>query len=200
MYCWHVYLYITKKEYIRLRMKKLIFITGPPGSKWSRFSQEMRKSDTIDNSDCNEARSYKHNQYSGHVGVYFGPEMEYGDWLRDGFYPDRLGKEIESIWSGDGQKILMSHNWCYYFNDIIYSYPTATIITVQRKNDKCFEWWQQAGGWNITYPSYTWYKNDNRMKEEISKQNECIEEYIVKNKLQRTYFEDITSTINTSGS
>ena len=54
---------------------KLIFITGPPGSKWSRFSQEIRKLDTIDNSDCNERRSYTHN-FSGHIGVYFGTEMD----------------------------------------------------------------------------------------------------------------------------
>ena len=179
---------------------KLIFITGPPGSKWSRFSQEIRKLDTVDNSDCNERRSYTHNNYSGHIGVYFGPDMEYGEWLQDGFYPDRLEKEIVSIWSGDGQKILMSHNWSYYFPEIAYTYPTATIITVQRKNDKCFEWWKQAGGWSITYPSYTWYKNDHRMKVEISKQNKNIEEYILKNKLSRTYLDDITSTINVSGS
>ena len=179
---------------------KYIFFTGPPGSKWSRLSQEIRQWDAVDNSDCNQLRSYTHNKFSGHVGVYFGPEMEYGDWLKDGFYPDRLEKEIESIWSGDEKKILMSHNWCYYFNNIIYAYPAATIITVQRKNDKCFEWWKQAGGWNITYPSYTWYKNDDRMKEEITKQNKNIDEYIVKNKLQRIYFEDISLTINTSGS
>ena len=64
MHYWHVCLYIIKKEYIGLCMNKLIFITGPPGSKWSRFSQEMRKSDTIDNSDCNERRSYTHNNFS----------------------------------------------------------------------------------------------------------------------------------------
>lgn len=175
---------------------KYIFITGAPGSKWSSYSQKIRQWDTIDNSDCNQLRSYTHNQFSGHKGVYFGPEMEYGDWLKDGFYPNKLEEDVKSIWTGDGQKILMSHNWCYYFDEIVYAYPTATIITVQRKNDKCFEWWKQAGGWGITYPSYSWYNNDDRMKEEISKQNKCIEDYIEKHKLERTYFEDITSTIN----
>jgi len=171
---------------------KYIFFTGPPGSRWSGISQEYRKLTYIDNSDITDSRQYTHNLYSGHIGAYFGPEMEHGDWLKEGFYPDLLEKEICSIWSGNGTKILMSHHWCYYFDDIQKYYPNETIVTVTRNNDSCYNWWHEAGGWNITYPSYTWYKDDVKMKEEINTQNKCIEEYIDKNNLQKIYYNDIT--------
>ena len=149
---------------------KYIFITGPPGSRWSGISQELRKHPYIDNSDITNTRQYRHNLYSGHIGAYFGPEMEHGDWLKEGFYPDLLEKEIASIWSDNGVKILMSHNWCYYFDEIQEYYPNEIIITVTRDTKSCYTWWHEAGGWSITYPSYTWYKNDENMLEEIKNQ------------------------------
>tara|TARA_B100000424_G_scaffold79754_1_gene59724 strand:+ start:1256 stop:1843 length:588 start_codon:yes stop_codon:yes gene_type:complete len=163
---------------------KYIFLTGPPGSRWSGISQELRKLSWIDNSDITDARQYSHNLYSGHIGAYFGPEMEHGDWLKEGFYFNLLEKEISSIWSGQGTKILMSHNWCYYFDEIQKYYPNETIITVTRDNLSCYNWWHEAGGWNITYPSYTWYKNNVNMKKEIKKQNHCIKNL---NKFEMTY-------------
>ena len=33
------------------------------------------------------------------------------------------------------------------------------------------KWWKQAGGWDISYPDYSWYENDIRMFQQIRKQN-----------------------------
>jgi len=164
-----------------MKFNKYIFLTGPPGSRWSGISQELRKLPYIDNSDITDNRQYHYNLYSGHIGAYFGPDMEHGDWLREGFYPDLLEKEISNIWSEQGTKILMSHNWCYYFKDIQKYYPKETIITVTRDDQKCYNWWHEAGGWNITYPSYTWYKDDNNMLKKIKEQNKKIKNFNNKN-------------------
>ena len=28
---------------------------------------------------------------------------------------------------------------------------------------ECFDWWKQAGGWDISYPNYQWYVDDHHM-------------------------------------
>ena len=57
------------------------------------------------------------------------------------------------------------------------------IVLVYRHDKDCFDWWNEAGGWNITYPSYSWFKDDETMKQQISLQNESIRSYIIKHGL-----------------
>jgi hypothetical protein len=45
---------------------------------------------------------------------------------------------------------------------------------VYRYNEDCFDWWKEAGGWDITYPNYQWYQNDLVMRHQIEIQNEAI--------------------------
>lgn len=60
----------------------------------------------------------------------------------------------------------------------------AKIILVYRSNKKCFDWWKEAGGFNISYPSYAWYKDDSTMKEQIALQNKHISEFVKQHKLE----------------
>lgn len=168
----------------------LIFVTGPPGSRWSGISQELRKLQYINNDDLNICKTYKHHLYSGHIGAYFGPQMDYGTWLEDDFVHSKLEKEIKTIWSNKGSIILMSHHWAYYLENIRELYPRSIIITITRPKQLCFDWWQEAGGWNISHPNYSWYQDDEKMKLEISKQYDSIEEYINNNYLEKLSYVD----------
>jgi hypothetical protein len=47
-------------------------------------------------------------------------------------------------------------------------------MLIYRENWESFLWWKQAGGWDITYPNYDWYKNDVEMRYKIEEQNDLI--------------------------
>ena len=43
----------------------------------------------------------------------------------------------------------------------------SNILLVKRDSDKSFDWWKQAGGWDISYPNYAWYVDDVHMQHYI---------------------------------
>ena len=158
-------------------MKNYIFVTGAPGSMWSGVSQKIREEHNADMTDCTPDRTYTHHKYAGHKGNYYGPKMMYGNWLGSTFGTRQMWiDEIDKSFNGpkDQTKVILSHNFAYYLNDIVELFPESKIIAVVRDNDECFRWWQEAGGWNITYPNYEWYKDDIRMMHEISQQNNLL--------------------------
>ncbi len=57
------------------------------------------------------------------------------------------------------------------------------IVLVYRHDEDCFNWWKQAGGWDITYPNYKWYKDDATMKQQIALQNQAVRKFVFENKL-----------------
>ena len=61
---------------------KYIFITGAPGSKWSRVAKSIYFSSDIDHTDYNDNRVYynKENEIM-HFGSYYDPEMEFGTFF-----------------------------------------------------------------------------------------------------------------------
>jgi hypothetical protein len=63
-------------------------------------------------------------------------------------------------------------------------FPESTIVACLRDCDDCMEWWKKAGGWDITYPSYEWYKDDIKMKHEIYWQNKAIIHWVQKRSVQ----------------
>jgi len=46
------------------------------------------------------------------------------------------------------------------------------------------DWWLEAGGWDITYPDYSWYKDDETMFARICEQNQLILDFAQKHMLQ----------------
>ena len=154
-----------------------IFVTGAPGSMWSGVSQKIREEHNADMTDCTPDRTYTHHKYAGHKGNYYGPKMQYGNWLGSTFGTRQMWiDEIDKSFNGpkDQTKVILSHNFAYYLNDIVEIFPESKIVAVVRDNDECFNWWQQAGGWNITYPNYEWYIDDIQMIEEIKEQNNLL--------------------------
>jgi len=165
-------------------MKNWVFVTGAPGSFWSGVSQIIRDNWDVDNTDCTPERKYTHNKYSGHKGNYYGPGMEYGQWLDKelGTY-EMWEKEINNSFDGpkDQIKVILSHNFSHYLPQMAETFPDSTIILVFRACDPCREWWEEAGGFNITYPNYEWYKGTegsyDKMTHEIYWQNAKISKW-----------------------
>jgi hypothetical protein len=168
-------------------MNQYIFFTGAPGSRWSGVSQVFRDSlDGIDNSDLTPDRTYKHHLYSGHIGNYYGPGMQYGDWLDTEFGSrEQWLAEIDRSYSDNTKpvKLVLSHNFAHYLDDLVKTFPESKLVLCYRRSNLCFDWWHAAGGWNISYPSYRWYSNDAKMQREIRQQNRAILDFVKKKNL-----------------
>jgi hypothetical protein len=157
---------------------KYIFVAGAPGSKWSSVVKNIYYSPNIDQTDYSEDRTYWHDA-SGtlelmHLGAYFDPGMEFGDWF------DRLDQhskstceaEFDRPFSGTGVRIIKSHVFMHHIGFLKKNWPDCPIILVHRGDDACLGWWVKCGHFNITYPKYNDYYQDLRqMAVEIKRQN-----------------------------
>jgi len=170
---------------------KYIFVVGAPGSRWSGVAKSIYYSDQIDQSDDTPERTYfnpnspaKAKQLM-HRGAYFDPGMEFGNELEDF---DSLSKEdLEKIFDAPFQgsdkiRIIKSHVLCYHVEKLSKMFGDP-IVLVYRHDEDCFNWWKQAGGWDITYPNYKWYKDDATMKQQIALQNQAVRKFVFENKL-----------------
>lgn len=144
-----------------------IFFTGVPGSRWSGIAQHLETIPGFNTSDRTHERSYNHNQFSGHKGAYFGRLMEFEAKL-DNDYIDQAWEKQQ------GTKLVKSHDWAYSLDRIKIHFPNDWIMLVYRPDESSFNWWKQAGGWDILYPNYAAYINDEIMQREISWQNKSI--------------------------
>jgi len=152
------------------------FFTGVPGSRWSGVSQDIESNDLYDTSDRTPERTYSHSEYSGHVGAYFGTGME--------FPADLSPENLDAPYTGTGCRLHKSHEWAYKLNKIVKMYPDSWITLVYRPNEASFDWWKQAGGWNITYPNYEFYVDDAGMRRHIAIMNDCIAKFAGKHHLK----------------
>ena len=158
-----------------------IFFTGVPGSRWSGIAQILEQLDGFNTSDRTPARSYNHNQYSGHKGAYFGTGMELEAYLDERY--------IDYAWAEQGgTRIVKSHDWAYKLDSVRECFPNDWIMLVYRPDMASYSWWHEAGGFNIKYPSYTAYKDSATMLGEIAKQNNNILQFASKHDLTWNYF------------
>jgi hypothetical protein len=164
-----------------IELPKRIFFTGVPGSRWSGIAQTIETLNGFNTSDRTTSREYSHNGFSGHKGAYFGQLME--------FEPILDADYIDQAWSdSNGTKVIKSHDWAYVLDEIKIQFPNDWIMLVYRPDMTSYSWWHEAGGFNIKYPNYTWYKNSATMLGEIIKQNACILEFAQKYDLTWNYF------------
>lgn len=144
-----------------------IFFTGAPGSKWSGLAKWLYWSPDIDQSDYSSEREYFRpgDEFPGHTGAYFDPGMEFdlGEW--------------DKPFNGEGIKLIKSHT----IAENLDSYKEYPIVMVLRNPMISFTWWLEAGGFDITYPSYKWYKDKSFMWDRIVSQNYGIVKFIKEN-------------------
>lgn len=173
-------------------------MTGAPGSRWSSVAKNIYFSSEIDSSDSSPTREYYHaatgTYQPMHLGVYWGPGMEYGTWFD---YLDKFSKsinqdEFDRPFSGQGKRIVKSHVFSFHIDYLKKTWPEASLILVYRNNQRCLDWWTKCGGFNISYPLYKeHYKDIPTMESSIAKENNLIleaikkyEGYIPKNNLE----------------
>lgn len=169
-----------------MTLPQRLFFTGVPGSRWSGIAQNLEQHSAFDTSDRTAERSYSHHSYSGHVGVYFGFGME--------FEPVLNSKHLDQPYHNHPleqctkTRIHKSHEWSYMLDQIKQKFPNDWIMLVYRPDQQSFDWWMEAGGFNISYPSYAWYKNTNRMRYEIARQNQYMLKFAHKHCATWEYF------------
>ncbi len=154
-----------------MKLPNRIFFTGVPGSHWSAISQDLGKIPGFNTSDYSTEREYSTRSYSGHKGAYFGPGMEFDDYLNPEY--------IDAAWSEPGGcKIVKSHEWANKLTSITEIFPNDWIMLVYRPDMSSFAWWHEAGGFKgIKYPNYDHYKNSSGMFAAITQQNFAILEF-----------------------
>ena len=157
-------------------LPELIFFTGVPGSRWSGIAREIKEDPSYDTTDRAPHRIYTHHDFSGHQEAYFGTGMEFDCSL--------FASNLYAPFSGTGTKLLLSHEWPYYFDEITYRFPDAWIQLIYRNNEASLQWWLEAGGFTITYPNYDWYENQDVMYKKICEQNKLILDFGQRKKLQ----------------
>lgn len=159
-------------------MNRYIFVSGAPGSKWSSVVKNIYYSPSIDNSDACATREYYHDA-SGeyqlmHMGVYWGPGMEFGNWFDrlDQFSQQQNESEFDRPFSNTGTRIIKSHVFGYHIDYIKRTWPDCPVILVDRSDDACLGWWVKCGEFGITYPAYRdYYKDLRQMAECIRREN-----------------------------
>lgn len=153
---------------MKIQLPERIFLSGAPGSRWSGISQILENLNGFNISDRAPEREYNHNQYSGHVGAYFGPGME--------FEPRLDANYIDGAWANPGGcRVVKSHEWSEMLTDVHSVFPNDWIMLVHRQHKPSLEWWLEAGGYNITYPNYTAYED---MDATIKRQNQGIMKWV----------------------
>lgn len=158
---------------------KYIFVSGAPGSKWSSVVKNIYYSPDIDSSDYSDARTYYHDA-SGtmdlmHLGVYWGPAMEFGDQFErlDQYTKEQNEAEFDRPFSGTGVRIIKSHVFGYHIDYIKQTWPDCPIVLIDRSDDACLGWWVKCGEFQISYPLYRdYYKDLRQMSAAIAKENE----------------------------
>ena len=161
-----------------------IFFTGVPGSRWSGIAQTLESIPGFNTSDRTPERTYEHHAYSGHKGAYFGWRMELEPIiLWDGV------NNIDSAWTEPGGcQLVKSHNWPDKFAEIEKVFPNDWIMLVYRPDMASYAWWHEAGGFQIKYPEYKWYKDSNTMLYEITRSNKQMLEYAYEKNATWSYF------------
>ena len=162
---------------------KYIFVAGAPGSKWSSVVKNIYYRPDIDRSDYSDARTYYHDA-SGkrelmHLGAYFDPGMEFGDFFDqlDQYTKDQCEAEFDRPFSGTGVRIIKSHVFANHIDYIRATWPDCPIVLVHRDDDACLGWWVKCGHFDITYPLYhDYYKNLKTMASIIRDQNDGIQQ------------------------
>ena len=160
---------------------KYIFVAGAPGSKWSSVVKNIYYSDSLDNSDYSKDREYWHDAGGEldlmHIGAYFDPGMEFGDFFDDlnKYTKEECEAEFDNPCSGEGVRIIKSHVFAHHIDFLKKHWPDCPIVTVYRDDDACLGWWVRCGHFDITYPLYhKYYKNLKEMGKIVNHQNKDI--------------------------
>ena len=152
---------------------KYIFVTGAPGSKWSSVVRNIYYSPDIDRSDSSPERTYRNEL---HLGAYWDPGMEFGQFFHRLSEHDhyQCETEFDAPFTGSGVRIIKSHYFAQHIDYIKNTWPDSPIVLAHRTDDACLGWWVKCGGFDIAYPNYAHYKSFDNLALKIQQQNAGI--------------------------
>lgn len=160
-----------------MKLPNRLFFTGVPGSRWSGISQILETLEGVNTSDHSTSRVYQQAGFTGHRGSYFGPGMEFTHEI-ESLQKEYVDQYLNMPWDTfDGMKILRSHEWSYKLKQLKERFPSDWLMLVYRPDMASYTWWIQAGGFNITYPSYKHYETFEKIHSEIVLQNKAMLEF-----------------------
>ena len=155
----------------------IVFIAGAAGSKWSAVAHALMYADGVNISDLELHRAHEAEGRALHFGNYFGPGMEFGQGFVDlsAFSREALLEEFAAPYrEAGGIKLLKSHFFSRQLPYLAETFPKARFVLVHRADQACLDWWQQAGGFSISFPDYSWYGNMDGMAEQVAIDNRGI--------------------------
>ena len=162
----------------------LIICMGVPGSRWSGSIRAIQTCKDINTSDDHPDRIYDKSDIGSkkmlgwHRGCYWGPYHEFGQKFDklDDMTKEEVVEEFQRPFTNfePGVKIIKSHWFSYHIPLLREWFPKAKLVAFYIPEDEAFEWWHKVGGWDIVYPHYDWYQNDERMRLQMEIENGCI--------------------------
>ena len=172
-------------------MIKYVFVTGPPGSKWAGLSKWLSQSTTIvDSSDNTPWRIDNPENHSNHAHAFFGPFHECGEnfdnlhlLTREEIFTE-IDKAHLDADADNCIRFCRCHWFSYQLDWITENLPEVDILLVLRPPQICFDWWFEAGGWHIQYPTYKWYGTEEMMWRQINVETRCIAQFTKKHNIQ----------------
>jgi hypothetical protein len=173
--------------------KKYIFLVGVPGSRWGRLEAMIYKSAPgyIDVSCKAPYLQDMPNHGTQHIYTFWGPFHQHGEGFDrlDLLGPERVMGEIESAYNPNDPgkvRIIRCHWFSYQLDWIAENMPWVDILFVLREPEMCFRWWKESGGWDISYPCYKWYSNDEVLKRQILQETRLMHKFINERRLKIT--------------
>ncbi|GAA2405184.1 hypothetical protein GCM10010191_11230 [Actinomadura vinacea] len=180
----------------------VIFITGAPGSKWSGIAHALSYAEPVNRSDISEDRTYVGEVGVVHLGNYFGPGMEHGEDF------DRLSRldkedlvtELAKPFSRPGGTMIMkSHLFSRHLDHLRALFPKARMLLVHRSEEECLDWWIDCGGFDISFPDYSWYQNLDNMRVQIARDNSALMDFTRRHGLRFQRYDDLAVVADALG-
>jgi hypothetical protein len=111
-----------------------------------------------------------------HIGAYFDPGMEFGDFFDKitNYSKEQCEAEFDRPFSGTGIRIIKSHVLAHHIEFLKEHWPECPVVMVHRPSDACLGWWVRCGHFDIKYPNYQYYENLEIMAGHIDRQNGAI--------------------------
>ena len=153
-----------------MTLPQRIFFSGAPGSRWSGVAQLIESCPGFNVTDRTPERTFHFPPYSDHLGAYFGTGMEF-DLSLDPVNIDSAHTNLL------GCRLIKAHEWALKLPEIKQQYPDSWICLVYRPDLLCYSWWNGAGGFNISYPSYAKFGDQIDMMHTISRINAAMLEF-----------------------
>lgn len=185
---------------------RFVFVSGVPGSSWSMISHRLKVIQDLDLSDVTTDREFvlppretetEVNLRQGnriaegdksHFGCYFGPYNEFGDGFDDipkNYTLEEFYKECAKPFSEEGKAKCVRSHWFSYNLDWLWdNCKGQDLFLLYKDSDTARDWWFERGGWEIHHPVYTWYKDNDRMYEQIQIENNNLLDFAQRKNLK----------------